>query len=494
MKFTPLLLLLFIAFQGISQGIYTETEIAAQDLLIAAKKQVLLGDVDEAIDIYKKLLDEHNENAAAYELSRIYVKKEDYSTALTYAKRAHEAEPKNEWYLIQLTDILAFSENFEEAATLYEQFTKQEPNNEFHYLQSSFYYLKAELPKNAIKVLDDLEKNNGITEQIIQRKFEIYDVMGKEKDALKELEKLNKMYPTEPRFLHNIAGYLRTMGKENEANKVMQKILEIDPDDETALLFVNSTGKNKDANYLRSLVPVIKDERIELDKKVIELIPYLQDFAEKGDPELGQSLLDIGGILDETYPRNAKVKSILGDIHFYNKDLPQATNFYAQSVDSDKSTWTVWAQLFITLNITEDYKRMMKYSEDAIDVYPNQALAYYYNGLALLELGELSEAEMSAVEARMISGNNPNVIPEVLLLESKIKFKQKKYEESLKLVSEGMEVSQQPNPRILDHLGDVYWIMNEKDSAKESWKKAIKAGGNPAVINKKINGETDLNN
>jgi len=274
----------------------------------------------------------------------------------------------------------------------------------------------------------------------------------------------------------------------------MEKVLTIDPDDETALLFVNASSKNKDANYLRSLVPVIKDDRIELDKKVIELIPYVQEYADAQNEELGQSLIDITNILDETYPNNAKVKSILGDLHFYKRDLKAAAKYYAQSVDSEKSTWTVWAQLFIALNITEDFETMEKYSEEAIDVYPNQSLAYYYNSLSLLESGNLVEAQSSAAEARMVSGNNPNVLPEIYLLESKIKYKQKKYEEALTLANKGVEISKQDNPRILDHLGDLYWITNEKASAKSAWKKAVKAGGNPERINKKISGEGAFNN
>ncbi len=494
MKRFPLLLLLLIAFQGFSQGVYTETEIAAQDLLIAAKKEVLLGDVDEATKIYKQLLTDHNELAAAYELSRIYLKNEDVPAALSYARRAYEAEPDNQWYLIQLTDLLSMNENDAEAARLFEKFIKQDPSDQYNYLQASYHYLKAEQPKDAITILDALEEQKGISEEVVQRKFEIYDVMGKEKDALKELEKLSDLYPYETRYLHNIAGYLRSMDKEGEANKVMKQILAIDPNDETALLFSKSTGKNKDANYIRSLVPVIKDDRIDLDKKVVELIPYLQDFADSADPELGQSLLDIANIMNESYPRNAKVQSITGDIHFYSKDLRKAGKAYAQSVDIDPSIWAVWSQLFITLDLSRDYASMKTYSEKAIDVYPNQALTYYYNSAALLALGELSEAQMSAQEARLVSGNNPMVTPEILLLESKIKYEEKQYEKALGLVKDAIATSKQANHRMLDHLGDIHAAKNEGQLAQESWKKAIKAGGNPDRIRKKIKGEEDLNN
>ena len=349
------------------------------------------------------------------------------------------------------------------------------------------------MAKEAIKILDKLEQQKGVSETLAQRKFEIYDVLGKEKEALKELQKLSKSDPTETRYLHNVAGYLRSMGKQGEANKVINSILKIDPNDETAILIANSSGKNKDANYLRSLVPIIKDERIELDKKILELIPYLEDFASKTDPELGAGLLDIAQIMDENYPDDAKVKSILGDIHFYSKNWKEAVKNYKASLDIDKSIWAVWTQLLVSLSIDQDFEMMEKVSEDAIDVYPNQALAYLYNGLALIEMKQLKEAEMSIREAGMIGGTNSDISAEVSYLMSRINLENKVFDKAFELINQSL-ILQEKNPRYLEQLGDINFAMEDIKAAKDAWQMALKAGGNPAVLNKKISGESTLNN
>lgn len=493
-KLTFIGLLIFLGLGlGHSQGIYSEDDISAQDLLISAKKQIILGNTDEAIEIYNKLLKEHSEPVAAYELSRIYFQKEDVENALLYSKKAYDSESDNKWYLVQYAELLSHNNNYKRAAEVFESYLSAEPNNEYYYMQASFQYLKAEMPKDAIKVLEKLEKNKGVSESVSQRKFEIYDVLGKEKEALSELKKLSAEHPDETRYLHNIAGYLRSMGKEGEANKVIKRILEIDPNDETAILIASSSGKNKDANYLRSLVPIIKDSRIDFDKKVVELIPYLEDFANNNDEELGQSLIDVTLIMDEYYPKNAKVKSILGDIFFYQKKWPEATENYKASIDIDKSIWPVWQQLFLSLNIDENYELLEEVSEDAIEVYPNQALAYLYNGLALLEIGNITEAEMSIQEAGMIAAGNPQILSEVAFLMSKVKLYTKAYEEALQFINESLNLEEM-NPRFLEQLGDVKLEMNDAEGAKSAWKKALKAGGNPDKLKKKINGEASLNN
>lgn len=485
--------LVISAFVVKGQGLYTETDMASQKLLIAAKKEALLGKEEKAEELYLQLLKEHAEMSAAYELSKIYLKKEDPLQAQSYAKMAYDHDPKNEWFMVQYADVLALNENHDKTAEIYEAYTSIQPKNDYHYLQASYHFLKAEKPKEAIKMLDKLEENIGVSESTIQRKFEIYDVIGKEKEALKELQKLSDKYPTDTRYLNNIAGYLRTIGKDNEANKIMKKILKIDPNDETALLFANSSGKNKDANYLRSLVPIIKDPRIDLDKKILEIIPYLQEFVEEGNAELGQSLLEINSIMDENYPNNAKVKSILGDINFYKENLDVAIQNYKASVEIDKSVWTVWSQLLLALNIKGDYVLMEEMSEEAIDVYPNQSMAYYYNGLALLENGNLVESEMSIREAGMIGSRNEGLQKEVNLVLSRIKFQSKDYSSALDYLENSLTETEKANPRFLEHLGDIKYAMKDQSAAKDAWKQALKAGGNEERLSKKISGEINPN-
>lgn len=491
--------LLFFMLSGVlamvlgQTGIYTEKDIKSQDLLISAKKEIILGNIEEAKKIYEEMLGEYEVPAAAFELSRIYLLDEDFQQAESYAERAFKADPSNEWYLTHYAELLSQNGNDLRAAELLSEYTVSYPAKDVIYLKASYFYLKAEDYKEAIKILDRLETSEGITEEIIQRKFEIYDVMEKPKNALKELEKLSEAYPGETKYLHNVAGYLRTMGKDKEANDIMERILEIDPNDETAILFKGSTGKNKEADYLRSLVPIIQDQRISLDKKVMELIPYLEEFAENNDTELGQGLLDISLKLDENYPNNAKVKSILGDIHFYRQEWSFASDAYQASIEQDKSVWSVWNQLFLALNINGDFDQLLNVSSEAIDLYPNQPMAYLYNGLALIEKNDLSEAEMTIMEGAMIGGNNPAIVSESNYLQSRISLKNKDYESALSQIKESLSFAEL-NPFYLEQLGDIHAATDNMDVAKEAWRQAIKSGGNKDRLNKKISGQQNLNN
>jgi tetratricopeptide (TPR) repeat protein len=51
-----------------------------------------------------------------------------------------------------------------------------------------------------------------------------------------------------------------------------------------------------------------------------------------------------------------------------------------------------------------------------------------------------------------------------------------RYDEARRLIERANQLSQSdPNAEILDHLGDVYWRLNERDQARETWRRALEA-------------------
>ena len=48
------------------------------------------------------------------------------------------------------------------------------------------------------------------------------------------------------------------------------------------------------------------------------------------------------------------------------------------------------------------------------------------------------------------------------------------FEDALPLIERANQLSaNEPNPEILDHLGDVYWRLNRRDEARASWQRAL---------------------
>ena len=58
--------------------------------------------------------------------------KQDYESALTYAKQAAQIDSENEWYRLVLAGMHEVNAEYSEASKLYEQITTKHPGREVH--------------------------------------------------------------------------------------------------------------------------------------------------------------------------------------------------------------------------------------------------------------------------------------------------------------------------------------------------------------------------
>src|SRR5450756_1895131 len=65
-------------------------------------------------------------------------------------------------------------------------------------------------------------------------------------------------------------------------------------------------------------------------------------------------------------------------------------------------------------------------------------------------------------------------------------FKQNKPQEALVPMLKAIEYSQEPDPTLYDHLGDIYSALKQFDKARDAWTKALPGESNEE-IQKKIN-------
>jgi tetratricopeptide (TPR) repeat protein len=59
----------------------------------------------------------------------------------------------------------------------------------------------------------------------------------------------------------------------------------------------------------------------------------------------------------------------------------------------DKGVFAVWEQAMIIHCENGRYEALLRLSENALDYFPNRAMAHYFNALALLETGRPDDAE-----------------------------------------------------------------------------------------------------
>ncbi|MCB0584013.1 MAG: tetratricopeptide repeat protein [Phaeodactylibacter sp.] len=390
-------------------GQVNEEEVNIQKVFIDANRERLLGNYDNAIALLKEILKKDPKNAAAaFELARAYEATEEDEKAIKSAKNSVDWDPQNTWYLKFLADLYQKLNRNEEAAEIYERIVRLEPNDEFNYFRWAYFLVRADEINDALKAYDLLEKRIGVNEEVIRRKHSLYLGTGDNKKAARELERLIEAFPNDMEYRHLLAGFYQQIGEEDKAREVYQEILQLDPDNAKAqLAMAGGSGQPKgELQFLESLKPVFRQEGVDIDLKIGQLMPFIQRVADTGNQQLASAALELSTILEQVHPTEAKAYSASGDLLYYSGKKQEALEKYQKALELDDTVFLLWEQAMHIYKEEKQYQKLYEFSERAMDYFPNQAIAYFMHGLAAHELDRQQEALSSLQQALLMAGNN----------------------------------------------------------------------------------------
>jgi tetratricopeptide (TPR) repeat protein len=514
---TILLLLfggIFFSFNALGQKTYSEEEVNTEKIFIEASQEKILGNYENAVDLYNEVLKRDKDNhAAAYELARMYDVLDENDKAEKAIKLAIKLDKSNEWYQSFLADHYQKLNNDKEAANVFGNLVKQYPNNKYFYQKQAYFLVRSKNIPDAIKIYDRIEAKFGLTEELIEKKHSLYLGLGKQKKSTRELQKLTNTFPTNIEYHYMLANHFQRIGKNEKAKEIFQKILILDPKDAQANIALASSNNREESNaiFLSTLKPIFQQEDVDIDLKIKEMIPYIQKVANTGNKKLADAVIELAQILTDVHPNNAKSFSVYGDLLNHSERPKEALVKYMQTLKLDNSVFTVWEQvMYLNLELN-DFDALLKTSNEALDLFPNKAKAYYLNGIANSEKRNYTDAIDGFQQALMMSAKNNRMradihgrLGEVYHNSKKYTQSDKNFEKALKLNPDAFtildsysfhlalrgdqlvkaeqmskrSIELQPNqPRLQDTYGWILYKMKNYIGAKEWLEKAMTNGG-----------------
>lgn len=464
-------------------GSTTESDVELEGVFIEANREKLLGNWDNAIAKFEEVLEKDKDNAAAaYEMARVYEAKKDLEKAEAFAKKAVEWEGENIWYQMYLADVYQKADKDSEAAAVYQVLTTLQPHNEEFYFKWAYYLVRSSQPEAAIQVYNDLEKKTGINEEITRHKHTLYMGMGNYKQAAKELELLIERFPRKVAYLHLLGTFYEQVNEKEKARETYQRILSIDPNDPRARIALAEENKgNDDIRFLNSLKPVFEDPQTDIDTKIKELLPYVNQLAETGDKNLGATLLALTSLLETVHNDDAKAHSILADVLYHTGQTDRALDQYRKTIELDDTKWSVWEQLLYLYAEKKDYANLIQASEQALDIFPNQATGYFLNGAGYNGTGAYEEALSSLQQALIMSARNPRLRYDILIETGKAYFFLKQYAKSDNAFEEALQINDQ-DPAILKNYSYYLALRGDQlEKAKDLATRLVKVMPNHPV-------------
>lgn len=388
------------------QAVRKDDMVQAEYLFIEAVKNSIIEDYPKAISYLRRSLELDPKNPAGYyKLAELLFK----TGKLTEAEKSIEVslslDDTNKYFYILAADIQTQQGNFTAAASLYETMLSKANAGPQHTLELAVLYLHLQQYNKAIQIFDQAEKQLGVNEQIILQKQKLYLQQNKLPEALREGEKLVQNFPEEPAYVLQQVEILLNNHRYTEALTYLQNYLQDNPDQPQAQYLLAKVYQQQ-GNYSaadQQMQSAFKSPELGLEVKVQEIAVMIEQLP---DRELQTSLEQLTSEVLEAHPDSPEAHIVRADFLFAVQQRQSARSHYLQALELDPNNFQVWQNaLSIGLELGR-YDSVAEESDRALELFPNQAAVYYFNGAANLSRKNYEDAVFALEQGKKLSASN----------------------------------------------------------------------------------------
>ena len=397
------------------------------------------------------------------------------------------------------------------------------PDNLAGYQYLSQLYLQHNQPEEGIKVLDSAAKRPHVDASFLVELGETYAVFARggrmeavKPRAVEVFKRAASLNPSNSVLLMHLADGFGFFGEVDRAVEIYSKLLERTPNltvyrDKLVELYLRKQDRTNAAAQLRAVVresptnpqthyllgSILFEEHnskeaAEHFSKTILLSPnfepaYYDLAAAQINSDQPQEALRTIDKAHEKFP-----ESFVGELYSalayskmkdYTNALRHLTSaeVIARVNDTNRLTHTFYFQLGSTYERNQKFKEAETYFRKSLDLAPDFAEALNYLGYMWAERGENLEEAHRMIE-RAVRSEPKNAA----FLDSLgwVLYKLNRPQEGLKYLLQAVQQSEEPDPTLWEHLGDIYASLKQFDKAREAWQKSITLEPNPEIEKK----------
>ncbi|SOD20377.1 tetratricopeptide repeat protein [Pedobacter xixiisoli] len=426
--FTVILIGLCFTIQAQQTPVAVRDSNAIKELFFAGLKEKLTENYVDASSSFSKILAiDPNNNAAHFELANIQLRQNKLLDAEVSIKKALTVQPNNTWYLKLQTEIYKRSGNMDALVQVFNRLIKLEPEAENYYFdRANALYISGKVDESK-KAYDLLEEKFGVTKSstAAKQRFKSQTELTNGDD----LHKLIKDNPSDVKNYLDLSGTLLEKNQNDEALAVLLKAKNMDADNyeiDLALADVYHALK-KPQEAFTSLKLAFSSTEMPLPTKVKILSQLLLRFSK---PEVVKNATELGLITLNGHKDDAKVVVLYGDILYQQGNLSGAREQYLTAIKLSEQLYIAWEKLLGVQTLMGSYAEAIKMGEQALTIYPNQAILYYYRAFALHRNGQNAEAAFELKNALQLEPEDNNLKAMILALQAEVMIDQGKLKEA----------------------------------------------------------------
>ncbi len=372
---------------------------------------------------------------------RMYLLMGKQDSAFIEIENLSKEYPYDLRYQTILGDVYLNNDKPDEALGVYQRILKEEPNYAPAVLSMASYYLKTGQDSLYQQQLDTILMNDDVPSdtkmELMRQSILQSEQTTKDSTQIVALFKRILARPQQNADLAMLcAQYMITKNMKKESVPVLEQVLSLDPENKPARLQLLSYAIQD--NELDEVIRIAKSA-LEYHPDALEFYYYL-GVAYYQKEELDEAL--------DVFTRGVKQIN-------EKSDKAVASDFYAILGD-------IYHQKGNAEEAYAAYDSSLVYNPDNIGTLNNYA---YYLSMEKRELDKAEEMSYRTVKAEPDNGTYLDTYAWIL-------FEKGRYTEARIYIEQALRNDGDKSRVIVEHCGDIYYMLGEKDKALEYWKKA----------------------
>ena len=424
----------------------------AEYLLIEAQKYFLLEDYKKSQAFLEQSLEVDNKNHAAYfKLAEIHFILTESDEGLAAITKAISIIADNKYYYLLSAQLYRQNQDIASAALAYEQMIEKTTDYHDHLLDLVDIYVALNRYEKAIDAILLLEDKYGENTQLAIQKSTLMLASDDSDDAIKLIKGLIDSGNNDKQLLMEYAYLISNF---RSVQSAIEFLVSIDPFTESDQLLIQLYMEiNQPDKATEIILRSLSEPNVGLQDKVKMVNVLLKQ------PEIVQNellLISIQTRLIEEYPKEGEVIELSGQIYWAlskvndkssNQYREKAISSFIELKDIDPSNIELWNRILEAEYNSKKWVSLLEHSNEALNLFPNQGLFYFYNGAGSMENNEVQAASMAFKQGLKLATKNARLTSRILgkaaqisLNEGKIEIGLEQFEKAINLENSHPEV------------------------------------------------------
>lgn len=445
------------------------------------EKYFILEDYAKSMYYFQRSLELNPENATVhYKVAEILAKgnkQDDLLRAATSIENALALEKKNKYFYILASSIYSSLTNFSQAEHALEAMMSEIKGTDEYLYELAALYQYDHKPEEAIKAYNRAESTLGINEVSSLQKQRLYLEQGKVSEAILEGQKLIDAFPDDERF---VLGFAETLSQYKQGDKAIlyvENYLRDHPDNSNAKILLakiySNSGQEQKSREL--IVAVFNDPSASVSTKIMiigtQVAALGQNHDKNANADAEAATLTLFEKLKQSNPNDPGVHEMGGDLFLVLKKYSEAKQEYRSAIRNKSTSFEAWQNLLNLESQQNEFDSLIAHTELGLELFPNQALLYYFNGYAQLRKKHYREAVTALELAKKLSVSNSGLTGDISGMLGDAYNGIKDYQKSDKAYEDALVINPD-NDVILNNY--CYYLALRKENLEKAEKMSIR--------------------